>query len=315
MNIEDLSADHFATGLDLSILTLEDHWIFSLLNRTIQSVNGYLKEYAFDKALSTAYDFFWNQFCAYYVELAKPILANPASADRENKQKILSLILFSSIRLLHPIAPFVTEEIFDKVKKKLDSQTENKIDPYTQEALLALKHSACIVSNYPQAILEDIRPDVEETFTFLDQVTHAIRTIRAEMQMPPNMAIDLFIQAPSHDEQRIALEKNCNFLKALIRIQSITFTEEVQSLPFSAEMLISSLKLQIPLPQELKIREKIRLVKEKEKLIQQQNKLRTQLANTNFLEKAPSSLVSTLKDNLSQAEKQLEETLGKLNNI
>jgi valyl-tRNA synthetase len=315
MNIEDLSADHFATGLDLSILTLEDHWIFSLLNRTIQSVNGYLKEYAFDKALSTAYDFFWNQFCAYYVELAKPILANPASADRENKQKILSLVLFSSIRLLHPIAPFVTEEIFDKVKQKLDSQTENKIDPYTQEALLALKHSACIVSNYPQAILEDIRPDVEETFTFLDQVTHAIRTIRAEMQMPPNMAIDLFIQAPSHDEQRIALEKNCNFLKALIRIQSITFTEEVQSLPFSAEMLISSLKLQIPLPQELKIREKIRLVKEKEKLIQQQNKLRTQLANTNFLEKAPSSLVSTLKDNLSQAEKQLEETLGKLNNI
>ncbi|MEK7339523.1 MAG: class I tRNA ligase family protein, partial [Verrucomicrobiota bacterium] len=315
MNIEDLNKDHFASGLDMSILTLEDHWIFSLLNRTIQSVNGYLKEYAFDKALSTAYDFFWNQFCAYYVELVKPLLANPASPDRKNKQKILSLVLLSSIRLLHPIAPFVTEELFDKIKQKLNSQTENKTDPYTQEALIALKSSACIVSNYPQVVLEDIRPDVEETFAFLDQVTHAIRTIRAEMQMPPNMAIDLFIQAPSHDEQRIALEKNCNFLKALIRIQSITFTEEIQNLPFSAEMLIGSLKLQIPLPQELKIREKIRLVKEKEKLIQQQNKLRTQLANTNFLEKAPASLVSTLKDHLSQAEKKLEETIEKLDQL
>lgn len=312
MNIEDLSADHFAIGLDMSILTLEDHWIFSLLNRTIQSVNNYLKEYAFDKALSTAYNFFWNQFCAYYVELVKPTLANPGNPNKENKQKILSLVLFSSIRLLHPIAPFVTEELFDKIKQKLDSQTENKTDPYTQEALIALKRPACIVSNYPQAIVKDIRPDVEETFTFLDQVTHAIRTIRAEMQMPPNMAIDLFIQAPSHDEQRMDLEKHCDFLKALTRIQSITFTEDVQILPFSAQTLVGSLKLQIPLPEELKIREKIRLVKEKEKLIQQKNKLHTQLANTHFLEKAPSSLINTLKDNLFQAEKKLQETLEKL---
>ena len=312
MNIEDLSADHFAIGLDMSILTLEDHWIFSLLNRTIQSVNNYLKEYAFDKALSTAYNFFWNQFCAYYVELVKPTLANPGNPNKENKQKILSLVLFSSIRLLHPIAPFVTEELFDKIKQKLDSQTENKTDPYTQEALIALKRPACIVSNYPQAIVKDIRPDVEETFTFLDQVTHAIRTIRAEMQMPPNMAIDLFIQAPSHDEQRMDLEKHCDFLKALTGIQSITFTEDVQILPFSAQTLVGSLKLQIPLPEELKIREKIRLVKEKEKLIQQKNKLHTQLANTPFLEKAPSSLINTLKDNLFQAEKKLQETLEKL---
>lgn len=315
MNIEDLSASHFATGLDLSILTLEDHWIFSLLNRTIESVNSYLKEYAFDKALSTAYDFFWNQFCAYYVELVKPILTDPTNASRENKQKILSLILFSSIRLLHPIAPFVTEELFDKIKQKLESKIDSKADPYTQEALAALKSSACIVSNYPQAILEDIRPEVEETFAFLNRVTHAIRAIRAEMQMSPNMAIDLFVQAPFQDEQRRALEKNYGFLKALIRIQSITFTEETQNLPFSAETLVDSLKLQIPLPQELKIKEKVRLVKEKEKLIQQQNKLRTQLANTNFLEKAPSSLISTLKENLLQAEKKLEETIEKLDQL
>jgi valyl-tRNA synthetase len=154
--------------------------------------------------------------------LVKPILIDPANPNRENKQKILSLVLFSSIRLLHPIAPFVTEELFDKIKQKLDSKTDSKTDPYTQEALAALRSSACIVSNYPQVILEDIRADVEETFAFLDQVTHAIRAIRAEMQMPPNMAIDLFVQAQPQNEQRIALEKNCGFLKALIRIQSIT---------------------------------------------------------------------------------------------
>ncbi len=315
MNIADLTADDFATGLDIPTLSLEDHWILSLLNRTIQSVNDSLKEYAFDKALSTAYDFFWKQFCAYYVELAKPALSNPASPNKELKQKILSLVLFSSIRLLHPIAPFVTEELFCQIKQKLESKIEHKTDPYTQEAIEALKKPACIVSNYPQAILEDIRPDIEETFAFLDQVAHAIRTIRAEMQMQPNTAIDLFVQASPENEQRVALEKNSYFLKALIRIQSITFTEEIQELRFSAETLVGSLKLQIPLPEELQIREKVRLVKEKEKLIQQQNKLRMQLSNTTFLEKAPSSLINTLKNNLSQAEKQLEETIGKLEQL
>lgn len=312
MNIEDLNRDNFATGLDMSCLELEDRWILSLLNRTIQSVNVYLKEYAFDKALTTAYDFFWNQFCAYYVELAKPSLASP---NRELKQKVLSIVLLSCTRLLHPIAPFITEELFCKLKEKFESAIENEPDPYTKEAMLSLNKPACIVSHYPQAILEDIRPDIEETFTFLDQVTHAIRTIRAEMQMPPNMAIDVFIQAPLQNAQRVSLEKNCGFLKALIRIQSITFIEETQELPFSAETLVGSLKLQIPLPQELKIREKIRLVKEKEKLIQQQNKIRTQLSNTTFLEKAPPPLIHTLKSNLSQAEKQLEETLQKLDQL
>lgn len=315
MNIADLTADSFAKGLDMSTLSLEDHWILSLLNRTIQSVNDSLKEYAFDKALSTAYDFFWKQFCAYYVELAKPSLSNPTSPHKELKQKILSIVLFSSIRLLHPIAPFVTEELFCQIKQKLESKTENETDLYTKEAITALKKPACVVSNYPQAILEDIRPDIEETFAFLDQVVHAIRIIRAEMQMQPNTAIDLFVQASPKNKQRIALEKNSHFLKALIRIQSITFTQKIQALPFSAEILVGSLKLQIPLPQELQIREKVRLVKEKEKLIQQQNKLRTQLANTTFLEKAPSALINTLKNNLSQAEKQLEETIGKLDQL
>ena len=312
MNIEDLNRDHFAAGFDMSCLELEDRWILSLLNRTIQSVNGYLKEYAFDKALSTAYDFFWNQFCAYYVELVKPSLT---SANRELKQKVLSIVLLGCTRLLHPIAPFVTEELFCKLKEKLESTIDNASDPYTKDALLSLNKPACIVSPYPQAILEDIRPDIEETFAFLDQVTHAIRTIRAEMQMPPNMAIDLFIQAPFQNAQRISLEKNCGFLKALIRIQSITFIEEAQELPFSAEILIGSIKLQIPLPQELKIREKVRLVKEKEKLIQQQNKIRTQLSNPTFLEKAPPLLINTLKNTLSQAEKQLKETGEKLEQL
>lgn len=315
MNVEDLHGDRFATGLDTSCLKLEDRWILSLLNRTIQSVNTYLKEYAFDKALITAYDFFWKQFCAYYLELVKPSLGNLASPDRELKQKVLSIVLLSCTRLLHPIAPFITEELFDKLKQKLESTVESATDPYTQEALLSLKQPACIVSHYPQPILEDICPDIEETFTFLDQTAHAIRAIRAEMQMPPNMAIDLFIQAPSQDEQRIILEENCDFLKALIRIRSVTFTEKVQELSFSAETLVGSLKLLIPLPQELKIREKTRLVKEKEKLIAQQNKVCTQLANTTFLEKAPPPLIHTLKKTLSQVEKQLEEILRKLDQL
>lgn len=315
-NIEDLSGKACAMGIDLAALRVEDRWILSLLNRTIHDVNQHLSAYAFDKAALTNYDFFWKEFCAYYVELVKPILFGKAGtpSDRTTKQKILSVVLCAIVRLLHPMAPFITEELFHLLKHQFShAEPQSGSDVYTQEMLQALSAPACIVAPYPQVIRkEDINPDIEEAFACIDRIVHAVRTIRADMQLPPGTPTDVIIVAPSTEPERRLIEENHIILQALLRSSTISFAEQEEDLAFSASAIVGNLKVIIPLPQAFKEKELVRLVKEKEKLIDQQNQLRTQLANQSFLEKAPSHLVEKLKNTLAQAEIALEEVVKKL---
>ncbi len=317
MNIETLEPKTFAEGLDLANLALEDRWILSLLNRTIQEVDKHLFDYAFDRAAMTAYDFFWKEFCAYYVELVKPILFGKQgdAAQKATKQKILCIILCNTLRLMHPMAPFITEELFQMLKIKL-SGLKAETDPYTMETIAALNREACIVAPYPKVIrTEDINPEIETTFAFLDDVVRTIRNIRAEMQLPPGTATDVFIHSEPNDPHRHLVESNQGIIHALVRIQKMSFSREEKIAQLSASSLVGNLKLIIPLPQEFKEKEKLRLLKERDKYIAQQNSLRGQLANTAFLEKAPPQLIEKLKNTLLQTEKELNETMRKMEEL
>ena len=213
------------------------------------------------------------------------------------------------------MAPFITEELFQILKTKFSNPNASSptIDSYTRTTLEALSSKACIVAFYPQVIKqEDIDPHIEETFAFLDSILHSIRTIRAEMQLPPGTPTDLIFHAPSHEPQRALIESNQAIIQALVRTSLITYTDVEQKLPFSASAIIGNIKIIIPLPQAFKEKEHVRLVKEKEKLIAQQNQLRVQLSNQPFLEKAPPQLVEKLKANLSQNESSLAEVVQKL---
>lgn len=320
LNIATLTTETFAEGLDLENLALEDRWILSLLNRTIQDVEKHLSDYAFDKAAITAYDFFWKDFCAYYVELVKPILFGKVGTDqqRTTKQKILCIILCNTLRLMHPMAPFITEELFQMLKAKFQASSEDgqRADPYTAETLSALSHPACIVSSYPTvARSADIDPAIESTFAFLDEVVRTVRNIRAEMQLQPSVATDLYFLSPADEPQKQLVESNLGIVQALVRTQRIVFTDKEQKMPFCASALVGNLKIIIPLPEELKEKEKVRLVKERDKLIAQVNNLRQQLGNADFLAKAPAQLVDKLKNNLIQTEKELSETTAKLEEL
>ncbi len=319
LNIESLSAESFAKGLDLENLPLEDRWILSLLNRTIQDVEKHLTDYSFDKAAITAYDFFWKDFCAYYVELVKPILFGKAGTEdqRADKQKILCIVLCNTLRLMHPMAPFITEELFQMLKAKFSALTgKEQADAYTMETIHALRSPACMVSAYPKVTRPgDINPHIESTFTFLDEVVRTVRNIRAEMQLPPGTATDLHIYSPAEDEQRKLIESNLGIVQALVRTRQVIFAHEEQKLKFSASAIVGNLKLVIPLPEEFKEKEKVRLIKERDKYIAQVNTLRQQLGNTDFLEKAPPQLVEKLKNNLTQTEKELSETMIKLDEL
>jgi len=316
MNVESLSAESFSKGIDRSLLALEDKWILSLLNKTIQQVHTNLADYSFDKAAQIAYDFFWKELCAYYLELSKPVLSGKtgSSEERENKQKILSIILCATLRLLHPMTPFITEELFSFMKEKFaGAKASSAADPYTKEAILALQASCCMQSAYPTVINPaDINEEIEKNFAFMDTLVHAVRNIRAEMQLPPSAATDVYVIGENTDPNWQCAVSNRSILEGLVKIQTLTLTDTAPVSSFSAEAIVASLKIVVPLPQEMKEKEKLRLNKEKEKILTQSTSLREKLSNQEFVQKAPADVVKKLSSQLEVMDKQLDEMDTKL---
>lgn len=313
MNLADLSPEELAKGIDRTLLTLEDRWILSRLNQVILRMHDHFAAYAFDRVATELYEFFWNEFCAYYVELAKPTLSKGSPAERANKQRILCVLLCNALRLMHPVIPFITEELFAKLQEQLRSSKRPK-DLYVAETLQALEAPACMMAPYPTLIQKsDISSEAEETFAYINQVVHAIRTIRAEMQLSPGTPTALFIQ--SEDKQQLEkVRENTPMIQALVRLSSVAFNTQPPK-GFSASAVVSSLKLVIPLPDEMREKEKVRLTKEKEKAIAKANGAREKLANPDFLSKAPPELVAKFQQNLQQAERELTEISAKLDAI
>lgn len=316
MNIEDLTNEMFAEGLQDHLFTLEDRWIFSTLNRTIAEINSHLEEYTFDKAAIRAYEFFWNDFCAIYVELAKPVLFGKSGSSelRRNKQKILAILLSQAIRLLHPITPFITEELFARLQQHFTGIKPSKgLDPYTAEAINALQAQACIKAPYPKQLVErDISPEAEKTFAYMQEIVRSVRNIRAEMQIPPSEKTSLFFI--NQGEKIEVIKENASMIQALTPTQSIEFIEQEPS-AFGATAIFEEIKLFIPMPESLKQKEKIRLEKEQERCFKLIETTQTRLANQEFCSKAPQEVVEKMQQALSQTEKQLEEIRSKLSGL
>lgn len=318
MNLRDLSSESLQKGIDRDLLTLEDQWMLSTLNRTIADLNRHLKEYTFDRAAMRAYEFFWNDFCALYVELCKPVLFGKIGLPslKENKQKLLTIVLSAAIRLLHPITPFITEEIFSLLQQQFpELQKEKAKDPYTEDLLNALHSPACMVAPYPKVLCEsDISPNVEVQFEQILQIVHAVRKVRAEMQLPPSEKTELFLFGAKHETDWQAAQSHQTMLLAITHTSRIHFVEREKELPKnSSSVLVGTLKLVIPIPESLQAKEKQRLEKELLKLEKQRDHQCSQLNNPSFCEKAPKELVQKLQETLAHTEKQIASIKEKLN--
>jgi valyl-tRNA synthetase len=310
MNIQTLPVEELEQGLEMSSLALEDLWILSVLQRTIQEINQGFTEYAFDKASSRAYDFFWNDFCAVYVELAKPTLFGKIGTPQDllNKQKILTIVLVNAIRCLHPIAPFITEEIFQEIKSLFPNITLKAADPYTEEAIVALQSPACIVAPFPKVQgIADL--DVEKEFARMQELVRVIRNIRGEMQIPLGEKIDLYISGEFHEIAKI--KDHLHILYALTPIAHLHLAEPPSHLGGSTGMF-EGCKVFIPLPDSLKEKEVARLKKEQERLEKLISATEAKLSNVEFREKAPQAIVQQLEQNLTQAKQQLQSIVLKL---
>ncbi len=318
MNLKDLPPEELASGLNLEILDLEDRWILSVLGGTIEEVSTALESYHFDKAAITTYQFFWDQLCAYYVEMTKPILFGKLGSpeQRRSKQKILSIVLLAAIRLMHPITPFITEELFQILKNGYGSALPNKTqDPYTHEALTALQVSACCVTPFPTIVTKQQRStSTEEEFEGIRRIVHAVRTIRGEMQIPPSLATDLYLVSQDESSKGMlrTLEEHAQILRALVPTGQLQIEVSPPEGTFCAEGMAEGATLFVPLPHELKERELARLTKEAEKLTSQVNSLSTQLAREDFVTRAPQELVEKQRTQLERAKAELHEITSRL---
>ncbi len=307
---------HFDQGLNASLFTLEDKWILSQLNEAIRAVNEKLTNYEFDNAANLAYTFFWDKFCAYYVEVTKPYLFGKAGTEEEknNKQKILAIVLDHAIRLLHPMAPFITEELFHLLKEQLGPlDTSSSVDPYTHASIKALTSPACIVAPYPEVIsASDINPTVDATFDLVRQAVYAIRNIRGEMRVPPGTPIDIYFVGDASDPTYQIIEANTQMIRSLVRSQKIETLHREPALGFACTAVLGNVLVMIPLPKELLLQEQERLKKEWEKLTKTVEGAKKRLENTSFVENAPPHIIIQQRETLAREEQALREISTKL---
>lgn len=308
----------FQQGLDESQLSLEDRWILSTLNRTVSDVNGHLQNFLFDKAAEQAYDFFWKEFCSYYLEIAKPVLFGKSGTtlERKNKQKILIIVLLQSLCLLHPMAPFITEELYQLLKKRIGALKEDTtLDLYTQNAIKALNAKACTVAPYPVALKIEDQEQIQGSFDLVGKAVYAIRNLRGEMQIPPAEVTDIYFIGPENDSHLSLIKNNEGIIKALVRVKSIHYLPKEPELTLSSHQAVENFTIVIPLPTALIKQEKARLAKEENRLTYHIEKIGKQLSSDDFVKRAPKELVLENQNNMDKAKKDLLEIQRKLSQI
>jgi valyl-tRNA synthetase len=233
-----------------------------------------------------------------------------SAKTRENKQKLLAILLAASLRLLHPIAPFITEEIFSLLRDQFpDVRRTKHSDPYTEDLLHALTSPACIVAPYPMILnASHISATIENDFNRIFQIVYSLRKLRGEMQLPPSERTEVYLAG----KEQLPEEQQA-ILFALLPISRLHLITEEDELPaFGASTLVEGFKVLIPIPESFKAKEQARLKKEQEKLEKLLSNTRMKLANEEFRAKAPEHVVQNLERTLQQTQEQLDAVRAQL---
>ena len=269
-------------------LSLADHWILSQYQETVTQFRQYLDSYRFDMAANTLYEFTWNQFCDWYLELTKPVLFKGTEAQQRGTRQTLVTVLESLLRLMHPIMPFITEEIWQRV------------------APLACKDFSAGVSimnqAYPQADSALINTAAQADIEWVKGFILAIRNIRGEMDIAPTKPLPVLLRNLSAEDSH-RLEQNRALLLNLAKLESITVLTDADTAPASATQLLGAMDLLIPMAGLIdKDAELSRIAKQLEKMQQEVSRVAGKLANEGFVAKAPEAVLAKEREKLADAE-------------
>lgn len=277
--------------------SLPDQWIMSQLQTTIQTGREALENYRFDLFAQTLYDFTWNEFCDWYLELSKPILLSPDSSQEELQGSRFTLlsVLETILRLLHPIMPFITEEIWQRVAP-----------------LLQISSDSVMLQPYPK-VQEDKKNSTAETeLNWLKNIIVAIRTLRSEMNIPPGKPLNVLLKKGT-ELDKTYFNKNDLLIRSLAKLSEITWLKPQEFHPESATAIASELEILIPIAGLIdKTEESQRLSREIAKLSKEAERAEAKLSNPQFVDKAPPTVVdkerarlTELKNSLDKLEQQL----------
>lgn len=278
---------------DGGTLSLPDRWILSRLQTTIQSVHSALAEYRFDQYAQAIYEFTWNEFCDWYLELSKPILMSGESSEAQLRgtRHTLITVLETLLRLTHPIMPFITEEIWQRVAP-----------------LTGKEGKTIMLQTFPEFDSSLKNPEQEAELDWVKNVVVAIRTVRSEMNISPAKVLSvLFSKGAATDKKRF--ENNRTLVMTLARLENVTWLAENETPPESATALVGDLEILIPMAGLInKEEESNRLNREIAKLSKDAERAESKLSNPGFVDKAPADVVDKEREKLGE----LKTTIQKL---
>ncbi len=279
---------------DSAKLELPDKWILTRYNRLVREVTDNIDHYELGVAAQKLYDFIWDDFCDWYIELVKPRLSDGAE-NRETAERVLCYVLSNTLKLLHPFMPFITEEIWQTL-------------PHEGESIM--------ISEWPKADDSLVFDDAATMEVLMDAI-RGIRNRRAEMNVPPSKKAHLIVVSES-DDTRNAFNAGEAFLAKLAYASSIEVVSDAPSdISGMVSVITNAATLYIPMSELIDLEKEIaRLNKEKEKTLKDVNMLKNKLANEGFLAKAPEAVVAAEREKLANAEARLEnieESLKQLN--
>ncbi|WP_127214319.1 valine--tRNA ligase [Neisseria meningitidis] len=287
MNTENQDCGYGATAAEPRGYSFPDMWIVGRLNQTIEQVTQAYETYRFDLAAETLYSFVWNDYCDWYLELAKVQLQTGCASRQRATRHTLLRVLEAALRLLHPIIPFITEELWQTVAPMCDAKTADSI----------------MLARFPEADGGDIVQTAFEQMTVLQDLIGAVRNLRGEMGIQPNVKAPLFVESA---------DDLADYLKYLPMMTRLTEAQQVAALPESEDAPVAvcngarlMLKVEID-----KAAETARLSKEAEKLQKALDKLNAKLSKPGYTEKAPAHLVEKDKADLAE----LEDKMAKVQN-
>lgn len=271
-------------------LSLADRWIISQLQRTEAEVTRQLEQFRFDLASQALYEFIWNQYCDWYLELSKPVLWDEnAPAERaRGTRRTLVRVLEVALRLAHPFMPFITEEIWQRIAP-----------------LAGIEGKTIMLQPWPEANESRIDAAAEGDIEWLKELMVGLRNIRAEMNIGPGKPLPLFLKNANADDQRRLLENEA-LLKKLAKVESFTVLGEQDEAPLSATALVGDLQVLVPMAGLIdKDAELARLSKEIQRLQGEVQRVGGKLSNAAFVDKAPPAVIEKERAKLAESEQAL----------
>ena len=273
------------------VLSLADQWIWAQFQKTLKEFESALADYRFDIAAQTVYEFTWNQFCDWYLELTKPVLNSEASTDAEKRgtRHTLINVLEQLLRLLHPLMPFITDTIWQRVAPLSDAGVKEG-------------ETSIMIQSFPEVKAERENDKVLADIEWLKRFIIGIRNIRGEMDISPNKPLNAILRNVSEQDQA-RLDLAAPFIDKLAKLESVTTLKAGEQAPASATALVGEMEILIPMAGLIdKDAELARIAKAMGKAEQDVARAQGKLANEKFVNSAPEAVIAKERSKLEEAE-------------